>query len=175
MASNKDEKPIEALAKLKSFLEDQIDELEAKLAEYKEFIKAIDLFLVKTSLKTADQLTKPGEAATIREIKDNTGNILGKLEIDDNKIVFTPSSNIKISLKSPSLQSFFVPKVLEKYRVEDENIMKKKALDEKALFKYKIEEEGSTLKRILIENYRESSRLREIERALRWTIIKAVS
>ncbi len=173
--SDRDEKPVEALARLKSFLEDQIDELEAKLAEYKEFIKAIDLFLVKTSLKTADQLTKPGESGVVRDIKDSAGNILGRLEITDNKIIFTPSSNIKISVKSPSLQSFFIPKVLEKYRVEDENIRGQKGLDEKSLFKYTIEEEDSNIKRILIENYREQQRVREIERALRWTVTKAVS
>ncbi|WEU39892.1 MAG: hypothetical protein OdinLCB4_005330 [Candidatus Odinarchaeum yellowstonii] len=173
--SNEEEKPVEALARLKSFLEDQIDELEEKLAEYKEFIKAIDLFLVKTSLKTADQLTKPGEAVTVRELKDNAGNVLGKLEVSENRIVFTPSSNIKISVKSPSLQSFFIPKVLEKYRVEDENSVKKKSLDAKSSFNYKIEEEDSNVKRILVENYREQPRLREIERALRWTVIKAIS
>ncbi|MEM2906708.1 MAG: hypothetical protein QW739_01340 [Candidatus Odinarchaeota archaeon] len=106
--SGKDDKPVEALAKLKAFLEDQIDDLEAKLAEYKDFVKAIDLFLVKTSLKTADELTKPVKVSGAREIKDNAGNILGELEVTENKIIFTPASDVKISVKSPSLQSFFI-------------------------------------------------------------------
>ena len=173
--SSKDDKPVEALAKLKAFLEDQIDDLEAKLAEYKDFVKAIDLFLVKTSLKTADELTKPVKISGAREIKDNAGNILGELEVTENRIIFTPASDVKISVKSPSLQSFFIPKVLEKYKNEDETIMKQKGAILKSVFRYLIEEEDSTVKRILIENYRDQSRLKEIERALRWTVIKALT
>ncbi|MEM2109369.1 MAG: hypothetical protein QW327_02650 [Candidatus Odinarchaeota archaeon] len=173
--SGKDDKPVEALAKLKAFLEDQIDDLEAKLAEYKDFVKAIDLFLVKTSLKTADELTKPVKVSGAREIKDNAGNILGELEVTENKIIFTPASDVKISVKSPSLQSFFIPKVLEKYKNEDENIIKQKSAVLKSVFRYLIEEKDSTVKRILIENYRDQSRLKEIERALRWTVIKALT
>lgn len=170
------EKPVEILARLKAFLEEQIDDLEGKVIELKDFLRAIDFFLVKTSLKTADELSTAGERKIgVRKIIDENGKVLGDLEVDDRKIIFKPADKISVNVKSRPFQSFFIPKVLEKYREDDKLLVKQNEIGVKEGLNYIIQEDNSIIQRIVIENYREPARLKEIERTLKWAVMKALS
>ncbi|MHA1754213.1 MAG: hypothetical protein ACTSYR_01705 [Candidatus Odinarchaeia archaeon] len=165
---------IEILAKLKTFLEKEIEKLEDKLNELKEYLKAVNFYLIKGSIKRADEIKKETlEVKTTRTIKSKTGKIFGKITIAKNELVFTPNNDIKISLKTPSFKSFFIPKVLEKYANEDKLLIKNKKLHESLGFEYKIYDQNSIITKIVIKNYRTESRLMDIEKTLRWALEKS--
>ena len=163
----------ETLAKLKASIEKEISELESRVSELKKSLKAINYFLVKASLKTADKIKK-SEKNVENLLKSNIIGTLGEFNVTDNQIVFTPAQQLKVSVTAPSFKSFFIPKVLEVYTKEDDKLIDEGKLDPKNAFEYKIVEKNSIIENVMIRNYRTNERLRNIKKTLRWAVEKAV-
>jgi hypothetical protein len=170
------EESVKILAKLRASLEMEIEKLEEQIFELKEYIKGLDFFLVKSSIKTADKIKiKEKKKEDVISIRDTSGSALGELLVSENKLVFVPSEEVEINVNAPSFKSFFIPKVLVKYQNEDESLIKNEKLDKENSFKYVIKDKNSIIENIIIENYRSSYRKNNIEKTLKWALEKAVS
>jgi hypothetical protein len=184
---------VEHLAALKSYLEKRLLALESKVELYKEYIRAVDSVLTQSSFKVAAELLKEtpvtaGGKSIEREAAKETaaaqktdivsradGGKLGMMAISKNSVTVTPAENMSIPVDSGTFNTFFIRKILNNMVEKDEEQVKLGKLGAKDKMKYLIEKNSDgTLKELVILNYRDESRLKEVTTTIRWTLEKVV-
>jgi hypothetical protein len=184
---------VEHLAALKSFLEKRLLALESKVELYKEYIRAVDSVLTQSSFKVADELLKEtpvtagGKSIEREAVKETVsaqktdlvsranGGRLGMMAVSKNSVTVTPAGNMSIPVDSGTFNTFFIRKILNNMVEKDEEQVKLGKLGAKDKMKYLIEKNSDgTLKELVILNYRDESRLKEVTTTIRWTLEKVV-
>jgi hypothetical protein len=182
---------VEHLAALKSFLEKRLLALESKVELYKEYIRAVDSVLTQSSFKVADELLKEtpvtagGKSIEREAVKETVsaqktdlvsranGGRLGMMAVSKNSVTVTPAGNMSIPVDSGTFNTFFIRKILNNMVEKDEEQVKLGKLGAKDKMKYLIEKNSDgTLKELVILNYRDESRLKEVTTTIRWTLEK---
>ncbi|MHA1402342.1 MAG: hypothetical protein ACTSSI_01125 [Candidatus Helarchaeota archaeon] len=186
------------IAELKTFLNKKIKDLEMEKARieeelniYKKAIEQVDSLLIKESFKTAADLyvsqkqEKPKTEAkkplveevqqeeVVHEIKSAEGTLLGTYKIRGDTIQITPEKDFILTDDDAPLRSFFIGKILNKFKLADEKPTTGKKIPEDRRFNYFVhKDENGSIKNITIYNYGSSERLQEIQRTLNWTFRK---
>ncbi|MCF8885244.1 MAG: hypothetical protein L4877_05595 [Aigarchaeota archaeon] len=189
--SSEDREKVKSLAEVKEYLEQRIAELEKELALLKQIVEVVDEQLVEKSFKKPAitqepketvketvppvkiepiQFTPEVELGRARILKSRTGETLATVLISPNEIRFivNPSINVKVDMKPFS--SFLVKKVLEAMNKMDLERVEKGKLPPGQELTYMIVQDGDRVKEIIVRNFREEYRLREIINAIRWTL-----
>jgi hypothetical protein len=183
---------VEGLAGLKSYLEKRLAALENKIELYKGYIRAIDGVLSRSSFKSAADLMKESgprtkEKAVEHEVAEEMtgaytndlvsradGSKLGVLAVSKNSVTVTPVGNAKVPVDSGTFNSFFIRKILGGMIQKDEEQVKSRKLNDKDKISYKISKNSDgSLKELVISNYGDENRLRQITTTIRWTLEKA--
>jgi hypothetical protein len=183
---------IEHLAGLKSYLEKRLAALEKKVEAYKGYIHAIDGVLTRSSFKLAADMLKetpaaiaekPAEHEATREtvgayvtdlISRANGSNLGIMTVSKTSITITPVGNTRIAIDSGTFNSFFIRRILSNMVQKDEEEVKSRKLSEKDKISYRIDKNNDgSLKELVITNYRDEDRLKQITTTIRWTLEKA--
>ncbi len=158
---------------------------------YKEYVSAVDSVLTRSSFKVAAELLKetPGTARgkpIEREVVKETagaqnsdlvsradGSKLGLMVISKTSVTITPAENTRIPVDSGTFNTFFIRKILNNMIEKDEDQVKLGKLSEKDKMKYLIEKNSNgTLKELVVLNYRDENRLKQITTTVRWTLEK---
>ncbi|MEX2750483.1 MAG: hypothetical protein Q6366_001225 [Candidatus Freyarchaeota archaeon] len=167
---------VEALADLKAYLEEEIEKRKEELERFKRFLGLVDELLMQESFKTAAEVVESsgkkegGEEAF--QIVSKNGVLLGEMTISKNAISIKPNPEIEFNVKTPPFASFFMGKVLSGMLRADEELAKKKMLDEKNIIKFKVKAPNDILQEIVIRNYGDEKRVDEIKNTIRWTLEK---
>ena len=167
------EEEIKKLLELRGKIEDRIKQLEDEINYFKTILQIIDKLIRQGSITTASTLVQKeekdyGKLLETREIRSKDGNVVGYAEIYEYAIKLKPKEPIDPE-KAP-FKRFFKEKILEAFRKEDLEKVKKGELSRDEVLNYEIvkNNEGKVVE-ILIENYGSDERLREILRSARWT------
>jgi|YelNatPaOPRAMG01_1025707.scaffolds.fasta_scaffold55820_2 hypothetical protein len=168
---------VKKLAKLKSFLEKKINELNEESSNLKALAEIIDEYLTEKSFKKVEvpkveEIQPLPQAAPqkVTSIKTVDGVHLGDLIVEEKSLTLNLDPYIKFDVNSPPLKAFLIAKVLEPISKKDDEAVKSGKLNEKEAFSYVIEDENGFVKRILIKNFGDEKRLTELTNAVRWTL-----
>lgn len=167
---------VEALADLKAYLEEEIENRKEELERFKRFLGIVDELLMQESFKTAAEVAevmeqKEGEEE-IFEIVSKDGLLLGEMYQSKDMISIKPSPDYDFSVRAPPFASFFIAKILSSMVAADEELVREKKLDEKKAIKLKIKAPNDILEEIVIRNYGTQNRGDEIRNTIRWTLEK---
>ncbi|ABL78153.1 hypothetical protein [Thermofilum pendens] len=179
------------LAEVKSYLEKRLEELRREERLIESMLKLVDEALSSASFVKASELVaaRQPEAAEARqavarhtvEEKPTEESLVTATASGEHlaRVLVYPSRVEIVFLKPLSsgtspFQSFFVKKLLEGFKRQDEDLVARGEKSPDEVFDYRIEEEGGVLKRVVIENYGDKERVREIKSALRWTLNKMI-
>jgi hypothetical protein len=183
---------VENLAGLKSYLEKRLAALENRVEAYKGYIRAIDSVLSRSSFKLASDMLKETPVASVGKpvesevakqaaeshvtdlISRTDGSKLGMMTVSKTSIRITPFENTRIPTDSGTFSSFFIRRILNNMVQKDEEKVKLRKLSEKDKISYRIDKNpDGSLKEIVISNYRDEDRLKQITTTIRWTLEKA--
>lgn len=183
---------VEHLAGLKSYLEKRVAALENKIELFKEYIRAIDSVLTRSSFKLAADMLKETPAATMgkpteREVAREAagayvhdlvsredGRKLGIMAVSKTSITITPVGNTRVPVDSGTFSSFFIRKILSNMAQKDDEQVELRKLSDKNKISYRIDKNSDgSLKELVISNYRDENRLKQITTTIRWTLEKA--
>lgn len=181
---------VEHLASLKSYLERRLKDLEEKVTLFRSYIEAIDSVLTRTSFKVAADLLKEsrpkfeekkdeqaaskGTATQRTELTSRAdGARLGEMATTSTSITIVPSENLKTQVDSGTFNTFFIKKILNRMIDKDEELVKAGKIKPKEKISYRVvKNSDGALKQIIISNYREEDRQKEILTTIRWTLEK---
>lgn len=156
---------VKDLLELRRRVMKRIDELRSELSMLESMLKVLDSLIKAQSITTADKVQPRVNSVSLTA---PNGEELAKLTYDDNGVVIEFSKPIS---EQPPLSKFFVERVLNGFRDEDERLVNDGELDESMAFNYSIEKNSEGLvTRIVIKNYRDQRRLRRIIDAMKWTV-----
>ncbi|MEM4311697.1 MAG: hypothetical protein QXX95_04845 [Nitrososphaerales archaeon] len=172
---------LKRLAEIKVWLEERIKGLEAELNRTKDLLAFIDSSLKRKSFVQASELVqeKPQrldleyqEAIPLKRSKD--GKLMAHIYVSQKRLALVPVSDLTFQTTIPPFKSFFVNKVLEGMKSKDLELSKSGKLKEDEVFSYTVEEENNKLLKVIIENYRDKSRLNEIVNTATWTFTRVL-
>jgi len=186
-------------AQTKEWIESRIAKLEDEASRLKELLELLDMILRKTSFKPASSIAitstqaplkqeipltpKPVKASSktasktefkeIRSLKRaSDGKPLANAYISDSTVGIVPVSDVPLSSLTPPFTSYFLKKVLDVMVSKDMEMVSSGSLEKDDILNYKVDEEDGVIKKIMINNYRDQSRLTEILNLTAWTITR---
>ena len=168
---------VKKLLELRDKLESRIKELQEELKLLIEVRNALDSIIKSQSIVPAAELVaKPqdlGKLVETREIRSRVGNeLLGTVEVYENGVSIKPIK--PFSKDNTAFRRFFRDKILEGFKQEDDKLVKDGQLRREDAFNYEIKLDNDNVVGIVIRNYRSDERLREIIRAIRWTLERVI-
>jgi len=163
---------VKNLARLKDYLERRMRDLRGELDLLEKLVELVDEQLAKLSFKKAVEIKeKPApEALKVRALKSRSGEVLAKVMMAPNELRFIVSPSIELRSDMKPFSSFLVRKVLEAMRSADRERVEKGIIPPGQELDYEIIYENDRVKEIIVRNFREEYRLREIANAIRWTL-----
>ena len=167
---------VKRLLELREKLESRIKELQEELNLLNEVREVLDGLIKSQSIMPATELiTKQdlGRLIETREIKSRVGNeLLGTVEIYEGGVVIKPIK--PFNKDNSAFKRFFRDKILEGFKQEDDRLVRDGQLRREEAFSYEVRLDDDNVTSIVIRNYRSDERLREIIRAIRWTLERAL-
>ncbi|MER3602042.1 MAG: hypothetical protein C4339_04895 [Nitrososphaerota archaeon] len=163
------EEEVKRAAAMKQWLEERIRELREEEERLKDMLAIVNAVLGAASFKKASSLFE--QITETRELRRQAdGRLLAIAEITPKELTLRPAEGLKFYTRTPPFRSFFVGKILEGMRASDEEGVRKGELKPEEAFGYALEEEEGVLKRIIIRNYRDQVRLKDLLKSFQWTL-----
>ncbi len=166
------------LAAVKEYIERKLEELRTEISSLEKLKKFIDDELAKVSFKKAAEVKPverigkppPPELAKARVLRSKTGEVLARIITLPNELRFIIEPGINLTRDAKPFQSFLVRKVLEAMNKSDLERVDRGLIPPGHELTYEIIYDGDRVKEIIVKNFREEYRLREIINAVRWTL-----
>ena len=164
---------------LRSYLEERIRQLEEESEKLRTLSKIIDEVILTKSFKKAETIPvttpKTLPASQYKEeipLKTATGMLLATIFVSDEEARIVPAENLTFTTSTPPFQQFMITRILEPMRVKDAEDSQKGLVMPDQILSYEVAAEDDVIKELIIKNYGDRKRLREIVSSARWTFDK---
>ncbi len=178
------EEKLKKLAMVKSYLERRIEELSGEIESLRLLVSIVDEQLAAKSFKTLETVKKeekpkvvevakeekPKELGAVRNLRGKSGNLLGMLTVTQDEIRLTVSPELRITSDMKPFSSFLIKKVLDAMVKVDKEDVEAGKLEPGRELSYDIVYEGGEVREIIVRNYRDERRLREVISSIRWAL-----
>jgi hypothetical protein len=143
-------------------LEERIRRLEREVEDLRRALSEVEKLIAHLGFKRAV------EAAASTSVKGKSGASLGTLRYDENEIIFEPRGDVEFQASSPPFRVFLLERVLKEMRIRDEERASRGEIPPEEVLSYEVETKGDRIVRLVVRNYRDERRLREIRSSIRW-------
>jgi hypothetical protein len=192
-----DEEIIQKLMELRTYLGTKLEQLEDEQEKLRALFKILDEVIVSKSFKRAETaspspieetLMKPALAPTDEmtprpaevvappgeevPLRSQTGVLLATMYITETEAQIIPAPGMNFTASTPPFQSFLIGRILEPMRQKDMEAVHSGVLMPDQALQFEPILEGETIRRIVIKNYGDTRRMREIMTTTRWTLEK---
>ncbi|MBO3763017.1 MAG: hypothetical protein QXS21_04980 [Thermoproteota archaeon] len=175
MTTSAEEERKKALADLKKRLEEKVSELQNEANLLKEAISIVDNELAKLSFSSGTEILqskkleqKEKEAEKIQFSYRGKSYGVAFVSTDELTIELDQSLNLSSSIRP--FEAFFINRLLEGMREADTQNASKGAIRPDQILSYEVIQDGPYIRKIIVKNFRERQRIREILNGLGWTI-----
>ena len=174
-----DENIIRELLSLRDYLEKRIKELEEDAEKFKSLFKIVDEVITTKSFKRAEAISSNKVEETQRldlkeevPLKTSTGTLLATMYVGEQEARIVPDRELTFNVNTPPFQTFLIARILEPMRREDIENSQKGVIPSNQVFSYETITEDDVIRELVVKNFRERNRLREIISSARWTLEK---
>jgi len=141
----------------------------------------VDELLAGLSFRKADVLARGveqrwqpaqqvAERPVVRSLRSRVGENLATVSYTGEEARFQISPNVELRSDDKPFTSFLLRKVLDQMVEDDRRRVEAGELDPSKVMSYEVVYDGERVREILVRNYREGSRLRELISSVRWTL-----
>jgi hypothetical protein len=185
------ESDIRKLLKIRADLEERAEQLQTEIDSLKVAMIELDKVIVmhgfkqpesafQTPTQTETKLTVTAEpkvevleaSADGSSIQSKDGTILGKVQVSEDTLIFTPREGLNFLTSTPPFQSFLIDRVLANMKTNDESRAATGEITPDQVLSYQVEADGEVMKSLHVQHYGGERRLREIQSSLRWSLDK---
>jgi len=158
------------LAEVKTFLENRLAELEREAESLRVVLELVDRELAAKSFKKVQPVEAEKDVASLRMIRSRSGSLLATMSLKERevRIVFNPE--IRVTQDMRPFTSFLLRKVLDAMREADLQKAGEGRLSESEVLSYEVIYDGDVARELVVRNYRDEQRLREIVNSVKWTL-----
>ena len=165
------------MAELKTYIENRIKELETELTNSRHILEIIDEELAEKSFKRLE-IPKPTPAIKVKEpktkimLKASSGTPLVNMATDKSSISITPAEGMIFNINTPPFQAFLIKKILDPMQALDREAVSSGEIESEEAFSYNLILRDNDLKELIVKNYGDEKRLKELQTSIRWTFEK---
>ncbi|GBC69493.1 hypothetical protein HRbin01_01192 [archaeon HR01] len=160
-----DDPEVKRLAELKTYLERRLAELDREAEHVKGMLELVDKALTDKSFRKPQLPEQP-----MRRIRGRTGTLLATMTVEPHqaRIVFNPE--IRVTQDMRPFSSFLLRKVLDSMKESDRQKIEEGKMEPGSGLDYEVIYDGETAREVIVKNYRDDNRLREIVNSVKWTL-----
>lgn len=170
---NPDEK-IKEILELKERITAQIEKHEEEIEYLRKNIQILDSVLKNSSFTKASSLStseeKQQEKALIPITKGANGEIIANAHVSPDKVSIIIDEKIDLSADTPPFKTFFIDRIIGEMKKKDLAEVSSGKLKEEGIIDYVINQKGSNIREIIIKNYRQQERVKEIINTAAWSL-----
>ncbi len=191
-----EEEIIKQLMDLRSYLEERIKQLEDEAEKLRTLFKIVDEVILTKSFKRAEAIPvttppktpasapktpattptpKTAVAPQFKEeipLKTASGMLLATIYVGDRDARIVPAEDLTFTTSTPPFQQFMITRILEPMRTKDTEDSQQGLVMPDQILSYEVITQDDTIKELIIKNYGDRKRLREIISSARWTFDK---
>lgn len=184
MSGEPESEKAKSLASIKEYVEHRLQELREEISVLEKLKAFIDEELASLSFKKAaeakpierlERRPAPAEAGRVRVLRSKTGEVLARVMISPSEVKFVVEPSVNLMKDSRPFQSFLLRKVLEAMSRSDKERVEKGLIPPGHELEYEVVYDDDKVREIIVRNFREEYRVREIVNAVRWTLETAAS
>jgi hypothetical protein len=166
-----EEDQVKKAAELKLWLENRIAELQEEEGRLRETLALVDASLRASAFRPAiEMMDEAKEIAERRDLKqDKGGKVIATASITSDSVTIEPKEGVRLQQGTPPFKSFLTGKILQGMRTKDQQLVSDGKLGKGRELRFDVEEAEGAIGKLIIENYREKTRLNEILSTVAWT------
>ena len=165
------ERDVKKAADLKLWIEGRIAELQVEMERLKETLVYVDDTLRATTFRPAiEMMSEQKEIPELKELKqDKGGRVMAVASITSDSVSIEPKDGVPLKQVTPPFKSFLVGKILQGMQSKDQDLIKSGKLGKGLELRFDVEENNGLIGKLIVENYRDKTRLNEILSTTSWT------
>lgn len=168
-----DEK-IREILELKDRITEKIEGYEEEIEFLKKNLDILDSMIKQTSFTKASVLhsTKSSKADSIPITKGTDGDIIANAYVTPEQVSIVLKEDIGLDPETPPFKSFFIDRIIGEMKRKDATEVEDGRIQKEAVIDFVINKNGSNIREIIIKNYRQQERVKEIINTAGWSLTR---
>ena len=179
------EEQMKGIVTLKESLIEQVNKHHEAIEALEKNITILDLFLKESSFTKASQLTttekvehqktteptkKVENSIPITQGKD--GKVIANAFVTPEQVSIVLDDDVEINADIPPFKSFFLDRIIGEMKQKDSSEADSGRLQKESIIDFVLNKNGSNLREIVIKNYRQNERVKEIINTAGWSLTR---
>lgn len=171
-----DEK-IREILELKERISMEIEKHEEEVEFLKKNLNILDSILKQSSFTKASALSsseKLTQQESIPLTKGSEGEVIANAYVTPNQVSIIVNEEIIVSDDTPPFKSFFLDRIIGEMKRKDTDEVQNGKIQPESMIDYVINKNGSNIREIIIKNYRQKERVKEIINTAAWSLTRMI-
>ena len=173
-----DEK-IQEILELKEHFTQQLEKHEEEIEWLRKNLAILDSLLKKTSFTKASQLHSENitektdsnlkQSSSIPITKGTNGQVIANAFVTPDQVSIILEDGVELDSDTPPFKSFFLDRIIGEMKPKDTVDADSGKIQKDTMIDYIINKNGSDIREIIIKNYRQEERVKEIINTAGWS------
>lgn len=171
-----DEK-IREILELKERISMEIEKHEEEVEFLKKNLNILDSILKQSSFTKASALSsseKLTQQESIPLTKGSEGEVIANAYVTPNQVSIILNEEILVNDDTPPFKSFFLDRIIGEMKRKDTDEVQNGKIQPESVIDYVINKNGSNIREIVIKNYRQKERVKEIINTAAWSLTRMI-
>jgi len=171
-----DEK-IREILELKERISMEIEKHEEEVEFLKKNLNILDSILKQSSFTKASALSsseKLTQQESIPLTKGSEGEVIANAYVTPNQVSIILNEEILVNDDTPPFKSFFLDRIIGEMKRKDTDQVQNGKIQPESMIDYVINKNGSNIREIIIKNYRQKERVKEIINTVAWSLTRMI-
>ncbi len=171
-----DEK-IREILELKERISTEIEKHEEEVEFLKKNLSVLDSILKQSSFTKASALSsseKLTQQESIPLTKGSEGEVIANAYVTPNQVSIILNEEIEVYDDTPPFKSFFLDRIIGEMKRKDTDQVQNGKIQPESMIDYVINKNGSNIREIIIKNYRQKERVKEIINTAAWSLTRMI-
>ncbi len=171
-----DEK-IREILELKERISMEIEKHEEEVEFLKKNLNILDSILKQSSFTKASALSsseKLTQQESIPLTKGSEGEVIANAYVTPNQVSIILNEEIVVNDDTPPFKSFFLDRIIGEMKRKDTDQVQNGKIQPESMIDYVINKNGSNIREIIIKNYRQKERVKEIINTAAWSLTRMI-
>jgi len=171
-----DEK-IREILELKERISMEIEKHEEEVEFLKKNLNILDSILKQSSFTKASALSsseKLTQQESIPLTKGSEGEVIANAYVTPNQVSIIVNEEIIVNDDTPPFKSFFLDRIIGEMKRKDTDEVQNGKIQPESMIDYVINKNGSNIREIIIKNYRQKERVKEIINTAAWSLTRMI-
>jgi len=143
----------------------------------KKNLNILDSILKQSSFTKASALSsseKLTQQESIPLTKGSEGEVIANAYVTPNQVSIIVNEEIIVSDDTPPFKSFFLDRIIGEMKRKDTDEVQNGKIQPESMIAYVINKNGSNIREIIIKNYRQKERVKEIINTAAWSLTRMI-